>query len=377
MKFLVKLFPEITIKSRPVRQRFIRQLRRNIKAVLQDVDPEVQVHGEWDVIEVVSAKAASQIQAQGTLSGPGSEPTSTQAKPTSEPTSAQARPTSEQASAQARPTSEPTSAQAKPTNTQARPTSAQTSTPALIKAQLLDRLLCTPGIAAVHEVEQHPLPSLDGILQLVLPRYAEALAGKTFAVRCRRTGQHSFRSMEVERQVGAGLSQHTKAAGVDLTNPQLQVQLEIRHEQLYLVAARHPALGGYPLGCQGSALSLISGGFDSAVSSYLCIRRGLQTHYCFFNLGGRQHELAVKELAIYLWLKYHRSHRVKFITVPFEQVVAEILQQVDNSQMGVVLKRMMLRAADHIARQLHIPALVTGEKHCPGVQPNPAQSGSD
>jgi thiamine biosynthesis protein ThiI len=82
---------------------------------------------------------------------------------------------------------------------------------------------------------------------------------------------------------------------------------------------------------------------------YLCIKRGLQTHYCFFNLGGRAHELAVKEVALFLWMKYHSSHRVKFISIPFEGVVEEILEKVDNSQMGVILKRMMLRSAEQIA----------------------------
>lgn len=67
------------------------------------------------------------------------------------------------------------------------------------------------------------------------------------------------------------------------------------------------------------------------------------------------------EVAHYLWKKYGSSHRVLFISVPFEEVVGEILQKVDNSQMGVVLKRMMLRASTEIAERLHIDALVTGE----------------
>ena len=106
---------------------------------------------------------------------------------------------------------------------------------------------------------------------------------------------------------------------------------------------------------------MFSGGFDSSVSSFLCIKRGLQTHYCFFNLGGKAHELAVKEVALFLWIKYHSSHRVKFVSVPFEGIVEEILNKIDDSQMGVVLKRMMLRAADAVAKKLNISSLVTGE----------------
>ena len=105
----------------------------------------------------------------------------------------------------------------------------------------------------------------------------------------------------------------------------------------------------------------MSGGFDSTVAAYQLMRRGLLAHFCFFNLGGRAHELGVMEVAHYLWEKFGRSHRVLFVSVPFEEVLADILGNVDNSQMGVVLKRQMLRAAEKIADGLQIGTLATGE----------------
>ena len=290
MLFLVKLFPEITIKTRPVRRRFIRQLRKNIKTVTYEFDPGISVVGEWDSLEV-----------QTSVSDPE------------------------------------------------------------VLAQISDRLTSTPGIAKFLEVDKYPLSDMEAILDLALEYHGEGLSGKTFAVRCKRTGKHAFKSTDVERYVGAGLNTRTQASGVNLSNPDITVMLEIRDDAVFMVRDQKQGLGGFPLGCQDSVLSLISGGFDSSVSSFLCIKRGLQTHYCFFNLGGKAHELAVKEVALFLWMKYHSSHRVKFISVPFERVVEEILTKVDNSQMGVVLKRMMLRAAGRVADSLQIEALVTGE----------------
>jgi thiamine biosynthesis protein ThiI len=290
MQYLVKLFPEIIIKSRPVRTRFIRQLRKNIKNVLLELDPQVAVTGAWDGLEVETSSSDPELQ-----------------------------------------------------------------------RQIAERLTCTPGINSILEVESFPLPDMEGILQHAMDIYADRLTGKTFAVRCKRSGRHSFKSPEVERYVGGGLNQHTAAAGVKLVAPDVTVALEIRQDTLFVVKQIYRGLGGFPLGCQDSVLSLISGGFDSSVSSYLCIKRGLQTHYLFFNLGGKAHELAVKEVALFLWMKYHSSHRVKFVAVPFEAVIEEILDKVENSQMGVVLKRMMLRAAGKVAEHLHIHALVTGE----------------
>lgn len=105
----------------------------------------------------------------------------------------------------------------------------------------------------------------------------------------------------------------------------------------------------------------MSGGFDSAVASYQMIKKGARTHYCFFNLGGSAHEIGVKQVSYYLWNKFGASHKVKFFAIDFEPVVAEILENVENGQMGVVLKRMMMRAATKIAEKGKIQSLITGE----------------
>jgi tRNA uracil 4-sulfurtransferase len=228
-------------------------------------------------------------------------------------------------------------------------------------AQLVHRMCNTPGVTLVLEVQEHPLGELDEIVEQVLPVYASRLAGATFAVRCRRSGQHSFSSLDVERQVGGALLARTEAAGVKLKHPDVTVELEISGKSLFVVAERHRGLGGYPAGSLDPVLSLMSGGFDSPVASYLTMKRGMRTHYVFFQLGGQDQELAVKEVALHLWQQYGGKQRVLFITVPFEEVVAELLNKVQDSYMGVVLKRMMLRVADRVAEDLQIDALVTGE----------------
>ncbi len=74
-------------------------------------------------------------------------------------------------------------------------------------------------------------------------------------------------------------------------------------------------------------LSLISGGFDSGVSSYMLMRRGCRVHYCFFNLGGAAHGIGVRQVAHYLWNRFGSSHRVRFVAINFEPVVREILEK--------------------------------------------------
>ena len=161
--------------------------------------------------------------------------------------------------------------------------------------------------------------------------------------------------------MGGYLLHHVKDCRVDLHQPEVTVLLEVHGDALYVVQDKVAGLGGYPLGEVEPVLSLISGGFDSPVASFLTMKRGMPTHFCFFNLGGRAHELGVKEVAWHIWQRFGASQPVKFVSVPFEPVVAEILENVDNAQMGVILKRMMLRAASRVADQLDIKVLVTGE----------------
>lgn len=226
---------------------------------------------------------------------------------------------------------------------------------------LIDVLRYTPGIAYFLDVQEYPFVDLPDAYAKTFALWGERLQGKTFMVRCKRTGTHDFSSLDVERYIGGELNQHTDARGVDLRNPDEIVRIEIRADRLFIVNERFAGIGGFPIGSQEAVVSLISGGFDSTIASYFTMRRGMRTHFCFFNLGGREHEIGVKEVAYYLWNKFGASSRVKFIAVPFERVVAEILKNVDDSHMGVILKRMMLRAATEIAQKLDASALVTGE----------------
>lgn len=277
-----------------MRRRFVKQLQRNLQALLKTEIPTVAVELSWDKLEVTALLLA---------------------------------PEQEQAAEQHAGTI----------------------------------LAHTPGIAYYAPVHVFEFEVLSDLAEQLVPLWQQALIGKTFCVRAKRSGNHPFNSMDIEREVGSVLNHCCQTAGVRLQHPDVTVRLEIVGQRCYAFQDPRPGLGGFPLGTIDSALSLVSGGFDSTVASYLAMKRGLLTHFCFFNLGGRAHELGVKEVSYFLWRKFSASHNVHFISVPFEAVVGEILETIHHSQMGVVLKRMMLRVAARIAADLKIKALVTGE----------------
>jgi len=229
------------------------------------------------------------------------------------------------------------------------------------RAKLVEALKSIPGVPLFLEVQQTEFSDLHDIYEKTLAVHSKTIENKTFCVRVKRTGSHEFNSLKIEQYVGGGLNQQVESAKVQLRKPDITIRLEVKNKDLFIVTERHQGLGGFPIATQEDVLSLMSGGFDSGVASYQMIKKGSRTHYCFFNLGGSAHEVGVKQVSYYLWNKFGASHRVKFFAVDFEPVVAEILEKIENGQMGVVLKRMMMRAATKVAEKANIQALVTGE----------------
>ena len=225
-------------------------------------------------------------------------------------------------------------------------------------AQVLARI---SGISKVIEVVEFPLGDLAGLVDSVTELLDDSIAGKTFAIRCKRSGNHAFTSVDVARRLGDGIRARYPSCKVDLSNPQSIVALEIWNEKVFFNLRSHDGLGGFPLGGIGKVLCLMSGGYDSTLASYNALQRGLVPHFCFFDLGGSEHELLVRKIALRLWSFYGSSHRLRFLCVPFTEVLEEILCHTKASFQNVLVKRMMLRAAAMIAPQLGCHALVTGD----------------
>lgn len=226
---------------------------------------------------------------------------------------------------------------------------------------LIHILTHTPGIHSIEQISEEPFEQLEDAYELIKAECIEAIEQKTFVVRVKRSGHHSFSSPEAERYFGHRLLKDANSLGVDVRNPDITLRVNITNQRIQKVRGSWMGLGGFPIGTQGEVLSLISGGFDSGVSSYQSMRRGLKTHFIFFNLGGVEHECAVEDMARHIWQTYSSSHQVRFISVPFEAVLHDILQLEEQNIMGVILKRTMLNMAAVIARKFGASALVTGE----------------
>ena len=215
------------------------------------------------------------------------------------------------------------------------------------------------GISSISAVEREVAADLETILAEGTALFRETVAGRTFAVRARRTGRHTFRSLDIEQQLGAALLPFS--AGVDLSSPQATAFVEVRDEKAYLFSERIPGAGGLPLGVEGSAVSLLSGGFDSAVSSWLLLKRGVALDYVFCNLGGDAYERAVVQVGKAIADDWSYGTRPHLHVIDFAPVLDELRAKTRASYWQVVLKRMMYRAACMVAADRRADAIITGE----------------
>ncbi|MDP6459872.1 MAG: tRNA uracil 4-sulfurtransferase ThiI [Candidatus Hydrothermarchaeota archaeon] len=186
-------------------------------------------------------------------------------------------------------------------------------------------------------------------------------AGQSFAVRARRVGKHSYTSIELARELGARIVEVT-GVGVNLSNPEVEIHVEVRDRDAYIYDEVIRGVGGLPLGTQGKALALISGGIDSPVAAWMMMKRGADIIALFMDPSPLVDERTIKRaMASIEKLTAWKNEAVKTYIVPYGEVLIELLKAEDAKLGCVLCKRAMYRAAQLIAEQEKAKALITGE----------------
>ena len=150
------------------------------------------------------------------------------------------------------------------------------------------------------------------------------------------------------------------ARGVDLTAPEETVKVEVRQDIAYLVMEQWDGPRGLPCGGQERSLSLISGGFDSPVATWMMMRRGSQVDFIHFTLECSQSEHALG-VAHALREQWGSGPSPIFWRVDFQPAREALLEFVESRYRQVVLKQLMIATADALADRLGIHALITGD----------------
>ena len=185
---------------------------------------------------------------------------------------------------------------------------------------------------------------------------------KSFKVESKRADKSfPMSSIQLSQWVGGALHDAFPHLTVDVHHPDLTVYVEIREDAAYVHAPSQSAAGGLPIGMGGTAVSLLSGGIDSPVSSYMMAKRGVQLEMIHFASPPYTSELArekVLQLAKELtpW-----TGRLNVYIIPFTEIQEAIRQNCPEDHFTLIMRRFMMRLADQLAKELHCKALVTGE----------------
>ncbi len=219
-----------------------------------------------------------------------------------------------------------------------------------------------PGAQSISVAERREWTEIADLVAAGCELFGEAVRGRRFAVRARRVGDRSsiaVGAQELERALGAALL--PEAAGVDLDDPEVTVHVEMLPGEAFFFRERLPAPGGLPLGAEGNAVALVSGGFDSMVAAWLMLKRGIRLDYVFCNLGGRAHQLEAMRVLQVLARDWSYGSRPHLHAIDFDPVTRELQSKVSERYWQVSLKRLMLKAAEQVARDRDAEAVVTGD----------------
>lgn len=203
---------------------------------------------------------------------------------------------------------------------------------------------------------------VEAIKETALFALKNSKNANTFKVSVRRADKSfPIGSQEMNQLLGAHLLKNTEGFTVDVHNPDIEVNVEIRDEGTFIMSGVESGLGGLPVGTGGKTLLLLSGGIDSPVAGYLAMKRGVQVEAIHFHsppFTSERAKLKVIDLAKEL-TKYGHSITVHF--VPFTEIQQKIFKDIPEEYGMTVMRRIMLKISERIAKKRSILSLATGE----------------
>ncbi len=182
-----------------------------------------------------------------------------------------------------------------------------------------------------------------------------------FAIRCRRVGQHNFTSQEIAAYAGSVVVKKLECP-VDLTNPELEIFLEVRDNKTYIYHEKIEGAGGLPLGTQGKVIVLTSSGIDSPVAAYLMMKRGCQviTLYCNNDPYTTEQALKNNEDLVNQLQKYASGAPIKRRVVQYGKYLSKCKKDAPERMTCVLCKSGMYQLASKLAKDMNALAIVDG-----------------
>ena len=190
--------------------------------------------------------------------------------------------------------------------------------------------------------------------------YLEKNELKTFKIEARRSDKEfEFKSPEINAKIGEAVFENTELE-VNVHDPELEIIVDIGHKQCFIYFQRIKGIGGLPVNTTGKIVSLLSGGIDSPVASYMMMKRGAKIIFVHFknktinNTGDDKIKSLVKKLCRF-------QGNSKLYIIPFEEFQKEIIAKIPSKNRMIVYRRVMFKLAEIIAKKEKAKGFVTGD----------------
>lgn len=225
-----------------------------------------------------------------------------------------------------------------------------------------DACKCIFGIVALSKA--HPCEKdKDAILAAAkLYLHDELAHAKTFKVESKRADKNfPMTSIQLSQYVGGELDDAFPNLTVDVHDPELTVHVEVREKAAYVHGNPIPGAGGLPVSINGVGVSLLSGGIDSPVSSYMMAKRGLALDMVHFFSPPYTSDQAREKVIELAKLLTPYTGRIILHIVPFTQIQEEIRRNCPEEYFTLIMRRFMMRIANRVAERIGAGCIVTGE----------------
>jgi len=184
---------------------------------------------------------------------------------------------------------------------------------------------------------------------------------KTFKVVTKRSDKnYPILSNDVNNIVGGHILKNIECR-VDVHNPDIYVNIEIRQDNTYIYTREIKAIGGYPVGIEGKGLLMLSGGIDSPVAGYLGLKRGVDLECIYFESPPHTSTLAKEKVVKLASILNEYSKNIKIHIIPFTKIQEEIYKNIDDTYMITILRRMMYRISEKVAKKRNCKIIINGE----------------
>lgn len=226
----------------------------------------------------------------------------------------------------------------------------------------VDKLKKVFGIAALSRAAIAE-KSMDSIRETTLEYLEEELEeASTFKVEAKRSDKKfPMKSPEICRELGGDILSKFSHLKVDVHNPDIVVTVEIRDNYAFIRGNNIKGAGGMPVGTSGRAATLISGGIDSPVASYMMAKRGIELVAVHFASPPYTTELAEQKVMDLLKKVAAYSGHITTYVVPFTEIQEQIRDKCPEVYFTIIMRRYMMRIAEKLAKLQNCSALITGE----------------